>query len=750
MEDNECQPLETDETKEICVGQVVHSLEEAYNLYQEHAFKMGFSVRKGRMLYYDSEKKNIRLKDFYCSKQGFKNNEREGEVAYERGDSRTNCKAMVRFSVTKDGVWKVTKLVMDHNHDFVPPQQRHLLRSMRKLSEGGLIKSIVNGDIKVTNVRSYLGEEVGGVDELGITMKDVHNHVYTEKPKLIEAGDAQSLLNQLQSRQAQDAMFYYSVQLDQESRLTNVFWRDGKSKVDYDCFGDVVVFDTTYRTNKYNLICAPFVGVNHHWQNVMFGCALLSDETSASFTWLFKVFLESMGNKQPKTIFTDQDAAMGKAIEEVMPNTIHQLCLSHVAKTAPSHLGNLNSNHKFQSLFRKCMSGCDSKEEFESTWNEMVNEYQLHDHQWLSSMFKIRHKWSTAYSKGVFSADIESSQRSESKNSLLGEIAGKTTTLTQFVLAFEKMVKKWRQLEAEKEFKNSQSMPPRIINISETLRHASMIYTHKIFKLFLNEYLDGTGGSTSIEISVCDDVSNHEVTLNHMPNKKHVVAFDSSTLMINCNCQKFSSMGILCSHALRIYNIKGILRIPDQYFLKRWSKNARSVIYDRTHKGSKEDSSSNCIDSMTTGDDAGILYHHAILKSLYNLVLESQGHKETQQIMWNLLDVGVERVHQHINKQSLNSSAIANENTSPQNEDDEHVTICNPLSAETEGMSGAHKKGHFEKRKRSTTKAKQNKEQRKEENFCTVGSSMVEPSSVPHASVAAPLKVCKALGISQK
>lgn len=47
----------------------------------------------------------------------------------------------------------------------------------------------------------------------------------------------------------------------------------------------------------------------------MFGCALLSDETVASFNWLFKVFLESLGNKQPKTIFTYQDTAVAKAIE---------------------------------------------------------------------------------------------------------------------------------------------------------------------------------------------------------------------------------------------------------------------------------------------------------------------------------------------------------------------------------------------------------------------------------------------------
>jgi len=448
--------------------------------------------------------------------------------------------------------------------------------------------------------------------------------------------------------------------------LTNVFWRDGKSVVDYNCFGDVVIFDTTYRSNKYNLICAPFVGVNHHWQNVIFGCALLFDESEVSFAWLFKAFLESMGNQQPKTIFTAHHPVMAKAIGEVMPNVCHRLCLWHIAKNAPSHLGSLISDQRFQSFFSKCMEGCDSEEEFQRTWDEMMNVYKLQDHQWLINMYEIRHKWSTAYSKHVFSAGIKSCQRIESTNNVLDEIREKTITLTQFLVAFEKMLKKWRRIEVEEEFKNSQSTPPLVINISETLRHASTVYTHKVFNIFLNEYLEGTGGSTSIEISQSNNVSHHEVMLNHKPNKKYVVTFDSSNMKINCSCRKFDSMGILCSHALRIYNIKGILRIPDQYFLKRWSKNARSVIYEHMPRGMGEDSTSN---SVINDDDAGILYRNAIMKSFYYLVLESQDSKEAQNIMWKLLDIGVERVRKGVGKANLNSDVETIETNVNENEE---------------------------------------------------------------------------------
>ena len=99
--------------------------------------------------------------------------------------------------------------------------------------------------------------------------------------------------------------FFFAIQVDQENRMTNFFQRDGRSRIDYNFFGDVICFDTTYRTNKYNMICVPFVGVNNHWKNVLFGCAFLLDETTASFISLFETFLELMGNQKPKTIFTD-------------------------------------------------------------------------------------------------------------------------------------------------------------------------------------------------------------------------------------------------------------------------------------------------------------------------------------------------------------------------------------------------------------------------------------------------------------
>jgi zinc finger SWIM domain-containing protein 3 len=56
-----------------------------------------------------------------------------------------------------------------------------------------------------------------------------------------------------------------------------------------------------------------FVGFNHFRETVILGASLLYDETFESFKWLFRAFLLVHNQKQPRTIFTDQDTAMGKA-----------------------------------------------------------------------------------------------------------------------------------------------------------------------------------------------------------------------------------------------------------------------------------------------------------------------------------------------------------------------------------------------------------------------------------------------------
>jgi zinc finger SWIM domain-containing protein 3 len=118
---------------------------------------------------------------------------------------------------------------------------------------------------------------------------------------------------------------------------------------DYGYFGDVITFDTTYKTNKDCRPLGVFVGLNNHRQTDIFGATLLYDETIPSFQWLFEPFLKAMGGAKPKTILTDQDATMSRAISVVMPDTFHGLCTWHIRQNVVRHV-----NHLFQKSSRFC------------------------------------------------------------------------------------------------------------------------------------------------------------------------------------------------------------------------------------------------------------------------------------------------------------------------------------------------------------------------------------------------------------
>jgi hypothetical protein len=101
-----------------------------------------------------------------------------------------------------------------------------------------------------------------------------------------------------------DPGFVVCMDVDDKRRVKSLLFSHGSSRRNYAAFGDVVTFDTTYRTNLYNLPFGLFVGVNHHFQSIIFGGVLLTEETIDAFKWTFRNFLAVMGGRCPQTILT--------------------------------------------------------------------------------------------------------------------------------------------------------------------------------------------------------------------------------------------------------------------------------------------------------------------------------------------------------------------------------------------------------------------------------------------------------------
>ncbi|KAL6646750.1 hypothetical protein ACP70R_015444 [Stipagrostis hirtigluma subsp. patula] len=493
-----------------------------------------------------------------CSNEGQKAIHPTHETKKEQAVSRTSCGARVQFSITPEGIWKIQKVILEHNHSFVSPDKTHMLRSQRQISKADqhIMKTMRTAGIKQSEIFSFFEQWSGGAEHVPFLQMDCNNYIRNERKKYLETNDAQTLLEYLKNKQAEDPSFFYAVQIDEEN----------------------VSFDTTFQTNKFEMPFAPLLGFNHHKQTIVFGAALLYDESAESFVWLFRTFLQAMSGKQPETIFTDQCAAMAKAIAFVFPDTRHRLCLWHIYQKAPKHLGHVIANNReFLSQFKKCVYEDRSRAHFQKVWNDFLVKYKVKDNSWLDNMYKLREKWATVHRRDSFSADMTSTQRSEGMNNVFKKTFRRKLSLSELLEEYDRCIVRLRRAEKYEDYKSRHTDPVRCIDNLPLLETAAKSYTRTVYYVFEEEFKKQFSLSCSLLFSEGIN-STYKVTAFDDMDDEAIVALNPSTLDISCSCKLYGCVGILCKHALKVFNSCNIVTLPSQYILNRWTKYAKQEL----------------------------------------------------------------------------------------------------------------------------------------------------------------------------
>ncbi|KAK1353754.1 hypothetical protein POM88_052119 [Heracleum sosnowskyi] len=201
--------------------------------------------------------------------------------------------------------------------------------------------------------------------------------------------------------------------------------------------------------------------------------------------------------RNPVFIVTDQCAAMKQAIPNCFkatddfPASRHRLCMWHITEKFPAKLGNfLCKETEFMEKIKKYIwSSVIEPDEFEQGWKEVIKEFKLEEHVWLSEMYDMRQSWIPAYfrDKPMYGL-IRTMSRFESENYFFSQFHQCGSTLSKFYIRFESAMDKQRN---ETKRLNHECASAKPVTVSKLFLEddAAELYTRAIFYKIQEEIL---------------------------------------------------------------------------------------------------------------------------------------------------------------------------------------------------------------------------------------------------------------------
>ncbi|RYQ86804.1 hypothetical protein Ahy_B10g106430 isoform C [Arachis hypogaea] len=169
-------------TTEPYIGMEFDSELSARAFYNAYARRIGFSTRVSVCLRSRKDSSVIRRR-VVCSREGFRRNPENHDPKRHRSVTRVGCKAQI--TVKKKGPlgkWYISKFIKDHNHDLVPPDRVHCLRSHRRVN--GAARSLID---------TLHAAGMGAAEVMTVLIKDLSREIMSYVEMGAESSDTYSV-----------------------------------------------------------------------------------------------------------------------------------------------------------------------------------------------------------------------------------------------------------------------------------------------------------------------------------------------------------------------------------------------------------------------------------------------------------------------------------------------------------------------------------------------------------------------------
>ncbi|RYR49364.1 hypothetical protein Ahy_A07g035845 isoform B [Arachis hypogaea] len=565
-----------DITENDILRKVFRSEDDAYEFYKRLGKFYGFGIRRGDM--FKDEKGNLVRRRFFCNREGQRDKKHYNRIDRKRPhkpETRMNCEARMCIYLDKDSsLWRVKKIILNHNHDMTHPGMVHLITSFRSLTDAA--KAQLDGfqgcGISTAKTMRYMAGVSGGYSLVGFLKKDAYNYVDKRRRAKIVDGDANATIVYLEGKVDADPTSMARYNVTEDEMLANLLWADGGNRIDYQYFGDVLAFDSTYKKNKYKRLLVIFSGCNNHKQTCIFGFGLVLDESIASYTWLLENFLEVMCSKQPSVVVTDGDDSIREAVQTIFPNATHRLCAWHLEKNVTSNVKDDN----LRRLFNRWIYSEMRADDFEAEWAQAAADYGLQDSLWWNQVYGKKEMWANAFLCEKFCAGYRTTSRCEGINSVCKNFLESKHSMLELVQNLELLVREYRNNEVLAQFRSIYSEPVLTTSLESLERHAASVYTRAVFVDAKRE-IQSVSSVNFVGVRRSLTTKVYTVEEYGHPGRHIIVLCDKNMGKLECGCNFWRIQGFPCKHMFFVMKHEHLLTIPSSLVLKRWTKEAKSL-----------------------------------------------------------------------------------------------------------------------------------------------------------------------------
>ncbi|KAK9724649.1 hypothetical protein RND81_05G089600 [Saponaria officinalis] len=111
--------------------------------------------------------------------------------------------------------------------------------------------------------------------------------------------------------------------------LTHVFMSHPEAVKLFRAYPHVVLIDSTYKTNTYNMALVEVVGVTPEGSSFLIACVLIPSESEEGYTWLLRKLMDILEctGASPSVFVTDRELGLVRALLTLFSKTPHLLCV---------------------------------------------------------------------------------------------------------------------------------------------------------------------------------------------------------------------------------------------------------------------------------------------------------------------------------------------------------------------------------------------------------------------------------------